>query len=261
MAYARHGLQLLARASASARRRAPERLEHPEVGGGERVGVAEAKREVLRGPRADAREGAELLRQALEGRRPVERDLVLGNGGRERPNRGRSPAGHGEVGVGEGRRVGEPRAEPERLEPRCRRAVGVHDLAHRRRRAADAHLLADDRSHAGLERVPRARHAQPVRPRRERRVSCQRVRDLLGLMVEIEQPSHPRHVVDEPVPGRKVEPGDELVTVAPHLEGAGVPVDVDRAAVDVVGRRTRHPGRRGPRGTPAARSTRAAAGR
>ncbi len=77
-----------------------------------------------------------------------------------------------------------------------------------------------------------AGHAQPVRPRRERRVAAEHVTHGHRVVVEVEAPPHARDVVDQALPEREVETGDEMVvTSAPHLEGTDAAVDLDRAAV------------------------------
>ena len=140
-------------------RRAAER----EVANGECVRIAQrAHGDVLRGPRSDARQLAQLRNRRASVVIVVEGERARGDCGRERPNRRRSRTREPcvlEGGVAERRCV--------RERPAKALARGVHsrperssDPAHERCGASDRRLLADNRADRQLERIPRARHPQ-----------------------------------------------------------------------------------------------------
>ena len=118
----------------------------------------------------------------------------------------------GEVGLGQGRGIGERVGEPEVLEARHPPPGPLDDPRRDRARAAHAHLLADDGAHPGLVGVPGARHPQPgscsPRPRAnsgssaEPRVGVRRIavegEDLPGSLHDVDEPADVGQVGAEP---------------------------------------------------------------
>ena len=232
---------------------AAECLADAEVGCGERVGVAQSQREVLRRPRPDARQRAQLLfEHARAG--PSRRARACR---RRRPARSRALRSLAGSASGarrrRARREREAVPETERLEAGHRCAELGDDLAHRRGRTGDADLLADDRAHAGFEGVPTTRDAQRLRPRRQHLVSLEHRGDGLRVGVEIEHASHAPDVVDETFPAGEVEAGDQVVVGAAHFECSRQAVDLDRSAVDAAREWTRRRGSPVPTGRRAGR--------
>ena len=135
-------------------RDAAERLQQAEVGRRERVGVAEAQREVLRGPRSDAGERAERASRRVEAAsEPSSASSPLATAAANARTAARALPRHaerrgrvGEVG-GARERVG----EAERLEPGDRRACAV-----------------DDRARSSWSRRPRSPAGRRWRARRSR---------------------------------------------------------------------------------------------
>src|SRR5712671_3381357 len=141
-------------------RRQPERLAETEIGGGKRVGLAQAaKRDELRGPIADSRQLAERFDRPFQILRSVQAQLAAADGA-------------GQAGDGIGARRGHPaQAAVGQLLWSGKDSEPANQIHGHRPRMPDRDLLAEDRSHGHLEGVPGAGHAQ-TRPeeRFERRI-------------------------------------------------------------------------------------------
>ena len=103
-----------------------------------------------------------------------------------------------------------------RLQARHGATVALRDAARHGRGGLDADVLADDRSHAGLEGFPTADRAPsgvPGHQVAQERVSAERCSGLLHVEVEPQQPPGSLDHVDESVPLREVHPQPQVVGV------------------------------------------------
>ena len=177
-------------------------------------------------------------RQPLERARAVELDCPVGH------STGEGPDG---TGTGDGqpepleRRVGqlvrgrEEMRETELLEAADGCAMARHQSRHQRVRGRHAHLLADDRTHARLERVPCPGWAHSIDQRHEQWVPAQVLVSPSDIGVEVEDAPRPLDVVDQPLPVRKVRAQDEmLLGAARELDHARIAVDPHRATICVL---------------------------
>ena len=156
--YARQGRHALGRG----RRIGAERLAQREIRRREGVAFrARAHRDVVGGPRPDAR--AARTARATVSSRPAPRSSAIAPlaiaSAKPWSARIRAPVSPSDPrsALGDGRRAREQVREPERRDARHRLADALDERARERGRPGDRHLLAEDRAHAELERVERAR--------------------------------------------------------------------------------------------------------
>ena len=144
-----------------------------------------------------------------------------------------------QAGGGERFRRREDVGEAELTESGDGGTEAFHQAPRDRARAGDRHLLADDRAHADLERIPGpdgAQAGQPDDARADQRVVPERPVGGGEIDVQVEQPPHLLDHVDEAVPVRQVCREDEVIwPAAAYLECAGIAVDHDRAPVGATG--------------------------
>ena len=171
--------------SPAPRRRPPDRAREPCGAQDPTPGTRRARR--TRASRCSSRSTARCPGSAhsardrlVEARPAVEHELAAA------PSPPRSPASASwravvrpsvrEVGAGDGPRRRELVREPERRDAAHGPAELLDERAGERGRAADRDLLAEDRPHAELERIERARDAQPLRRAHERARGARRAR-------------------------------------------------------------------------------------
>src|SRR5712692_3982619 len=110
--------------------------------------------------------------------------------------------------------------------------MGLRDLSRRRGSGGDTDLLSDDGTDASFEGVPATGDAQAGRPWCERRIVAEGRSHGRGIVVEVKQPSDPGHMVDQSFPAGQMETGDQVIAVAPNLQGTSQAIDFDRSPVD-----------------------------
>ena len=221
-----------------------DRLANAEIGGGKRVGqVQGTHREVVRGPGPDAGQRGGLDDEPLE-ISAIEPEPPCGDGAREpverRGARARQPdlrdrgAARGDHLGGRGEPVREPRAA---VMPSAERRG---EPARERGRGCDRDLLAEHRTHGGLERIDRTGQSQ-ARPRRdewrEHAIALQRASDHIGPRIEIEQPARARDQRHQHRDEHRAHRQHERVAIAgaAHLDRPDHAIDVNDPAVHAGG--------------------------
>jgi len=176
-----------------------ERLLDSEIRGGKRIGkMQRPHREVVRGPRPDARQrgrrGDEALEMnAIEIESPVRdrrREAMERGGARTRQADLRDP-----IDAGTRDLAGHREPMGQAVTTIVRRAERGGEAPRERGRRGDRHLLAEQRADRGLEAIDRAGHAQPRPPgdeRGEHGILAEHTGDHVGPRIEIEHPPHAR---------------------------------------------------------------------
>ncbi len=176
-------------------RRRVQRLLHAEIRGGKRIRhVERAHREVVRGPRADARQRDEARDERVEIVRRVELHALAHDRARELEDRRGARTRHPDLrdaidadtrDIGRRRKSRRERSGCARIE---RGAERSREPPGERRRAGDGDLLSQHRADRGFERIERAGQAQPgprVHEPREDRIGTEHARDRIGPRIEV----------------------------------------------------------------------------
>jgi len=213
-----------------------ECLAKARVGCREGISLAHPQREVVRRPRPDAVERGERVDELLEPDAPVQPNRVVAHRLRERAHRTGAGAGQAEpcqVGIGEGCRAREEMAEPKLRETRHRRSELLDEPRGEGVGGGDADVLADDRAHSGLERIPRSGYAESgalLEERPDRRVVAQMARGLVEVEIEPGDPPAPVDDVRQLLPVGKVSAQDEVLVVSRQkLEHSRMAAEGERA--------------------------------
>jgi hypothetical protein len=185
-----------------------ESTSQSEVARGEGIAVPESEGHVLRRPGTEACDGREGSGELFKRSSAIEVERAVGDGMRERVDgsgASRCQTNTTEIGPGQRRRGGEHVSQPERLQPRHGNAMSLDDPCGDRARTGHADPLPDDRSHAGLERVPGAGRPDPgpgAHEPTDDRVGFEGPIGALDVGVEVEDAPRALHHVDQAFPVR-----------------------------------------------------------